>query len=1024
MIRPDPRRPDPKAQPSMRYLGVPPGAPPRRLLELPEGEVSAADVLAALERQKRRIQRHPAGREPSAEKLIRELELAARWFLDAMPAEAAAVSSVAGGAPPIPPAAVRKALGVKVPIRGDERTAKQPRKPGPDEPSIADLTEFDREILGTLVAGRGFNRESRARLLAVASRHGVSSAGLGKVVQGLARAMRTGAVVPQARARSAIADAPMWRPAEPSRLTVAFEQLDEALSREVRGDTPGRLIRLLVVFVGLAMGILYFLSWVLTRAPVVQPPQQTPPAVAAAEAARRVDPPIAPAVEVDRPGTVRPARWPKPPLMRGPAPGPETAAALREALVAPEALRGVGRRLQLEANRPSAAVVRDWLAIQENLGAAWPLLDATTRAAAIEAGVAAMRLIENDDVARQFLDAWPVDYVQADQPGGVWRGAWSAGMLAEIASRPGAPAASAVPAIDRLDKVVSRRAILRSKGVTVFENAAGSWLDGAVKTLVTSTAADDKAPVRWERWHEAQRAVRNRGALLAAMVEAIGGVLASGVNIAEPGRSADLLGRLVGEIDWTERSPDQTRLREAMTLWFDDASVGASRLWVLTSLLDLSYDTAWYLPEFVLSPDAGREERSAMLERILAAWPQPSGQTQGGGVLVDSALLEQWRTTFAAAERAPLGSDVERLRAAVVFARLNGAAQAFVSGDDDAAASLLDEARVELASTENLAGVSAPPGRPSGSDGEFTAAYEAAGRDPTKRQDELRGLRARPAAGDLGIRDAETLVTEALRASPSDVRQLAQTVLAERFASGPTVLLELLDQLPTAPENAALSQMLEAILGDRLPEPRSPDWMRAARLGLVRKLLAMEPSEGHAVDALSERYGVALEERSRLFRIGWETPERSLAPEETMERLVAQWRIKCGAIFFSEPFPAPLDELDRRRGVRSRLADGGVQRCVALQASLLEFMAATIVAERPALKDAVTELLADAVARRARAGHVLDQLVEGERSMALVQQLQFESAGGAPVRPAPGDGTPPDAPTDPPAGLQQSGGAS
>lgn len=989
---------------SVRFLGVPAGASPRLLLALGDGPLTPELIAQAFERQRQRVVRHPAGRDRDGERLLRELEIAAQWLTEQIAREADNAAerrgTVGGGgaatAAPVAPRAVQK-------LREGGRVATAP--PVPVRPSVPmlELTEFDREVLAIVGAGGGWNARTRQKLMEVASRYGVSHEGMMTVVRGLGDALRSGAVQPEMRPRALVqgADMMLWRQDEPSRVTVALERLDEAFAREVSGDTPARFLRLLLFFI--AFGVFgIFIFYRLLSAP----PNPTPTngaTVAAApspeEIARREQPPIAPAVEVDRAGIVRPARWPKPPDLRGGPPPESVRTALREALQSPERIAALARRLQIEANRPSAAIVREWTAAQESLAGSWPSVDATTRAAAIEAGVAALRRIESDEVAKQFLDAWSVELVRADEPLGPWTAAWAAGMLAEVAARPSSPAAVAGLAIDRLDPVVPRRALLRGRGTTVFDGAAGAWLDNAARTLVTSTATDARAADRWERWFEAQAAVRSGAALQAAYLDAIGEVLESGLNITESGPGSDLLGRLVASVDWTERAPDQARTREAMTLWFASSKIGASRLWVLTSMLDQDYDTAWFLPEFVIDPDAAQETRLPSLERIVAAWPAPTGAVVSGGIRVDSLLLERWNTAFERVSGATPSDDVDRLRVAVALARLNAVAQAFAADDVPGADGLLDEIEAELASPPDLRAAPLTVGRTSGTDGEFAAAYDAAGRDAAKRQDELRALRTRPLIGDLGPRDAETLVAEALRGTPNDVRDLAQTVLAERFDSGPVVLQELLDQLANAPANAATLSLLERVTRERFPEGRSFVWMRAARAALVSRILDLHPGSGHAVDALAERLAAAYGERGRFFRIGFEETVQILAPEEWMARLVAQWRMKASSLFLSEQFPASIEEIDRRHGVRMRLAEGPLQRCAAGQATLIEFFAMVAVAERPALKDPVRTLLDDAIARRARVGGVLEQIIEGERAIALMQRLLFEPTSG-PALPA------------------------
>ncbi|MDZ4831455.1 MAG: hypothetical protein SGJ09_14810 [Phycisphaerae bacterium] len=945
---------------SLRYLGITAGAPPRRLLGLPEGELTVELIDAALERQRRRVARHPAAREAGAQRLVHDLAAAADML------RATAVNESAR--------------------RGEVSSDRASANGG------IQLTGFDREVLSTLVGSGGWNHESRSRLLAIAAAHGVGGPGLMKVLAGLAAALRSGALRPyDAPARSAIAELAPWRPSEPSRLTLAFEQLDEALAREVAGDTPGRLLRLVLFFVAIAIVGAYFLVAALQPSPVSKVAPQTP-IVAAAEAARNAAPPVAPAVRIERPGVTTPVRWATPPNLRGAAPPDDARAALREVTNGASELAVLARKVQVEANRPSEAVFRTWEQIQSAYGRCWPLLDPVARTAAIEASVAVLRPVQADEVAARFLTAWAVDPVVLGDPLGSWRGAWAAGLLGEVAARPSSPDAVAAQAIDRLEAMVARRSLLKGRGTTVYEGAAGGWLDKAAQTMSASATDPSDFADRWERWFEAQQAVRSGATLQAAWLDAIGAVLAGGLAISESGPGSDLLGRLVGLADWTDRAVDQRRARDAMTVWFTEPSLASSRLWTLTSLLDLSYDAAWFVPEFVCDPLAALPDRGKLLERILAAWPLPTGiAATGGGIVVDSKSLERWRGLVERVDTLASATTSDRLLAAVLFARLNTAAQAFASGDEDLARADMVEIERELSAPRDRRAVGvAAAGRTSGTDGEFSAEYEAAGRDESKRRDALRSLRSRPAAGDLGPRDAELLVNEALRGTPSEIRGLAQEILAERYADGTTITQVLLEQLAGSPMSDATIDMIERVTREKFSPARGVELTRLVRLALVRKLLAFESSAARAEDALVRDFAAAYVERSRLFRIGFEDPPSDIAASAMVSRFADQWRVKAGSIFLADPFPAPLEELDRRRGVRRRLVEGEVQSCVAEQASLVDLMVAVAVADKPGLRQRMSAILQEVADRRGRAGSVVEQVLESERAIVRVYDLWFE----------------------------------
>ncbi len=58
------------------------------------------------------------------------------------------------------------------------------------------------------------------------------------------------------------------------------------------------------------------------------------------------------------------------------------------------------------------------------------------------------------------------------------------------------------------------------------------------------------------------------------------------------------------------------------------------------------------------------------------------------------------------------------------------------------------------------------------------------------------------AGTDLGPIDAEQFVGVVYRGSPREVRDLAGSILVERFPAGPNVALQMLDQFADAPTNS------------------------------------------------------------------------------------------------------------------------------------------------------------------------------------------------------------------------------
>jgi hypothetical protein len=965
-----------KRSASMRYLGVEVGVPPRSLLGLPDGPLTAAEVESALARQQARIDRHPSGREPEAEDLRRDLNAAAHALRSELlrPPPAATVPSPAPSPPPPP-------------VR-DER----PR------PSVAEaeLTDFDRLVLATLATEGGWNAASRARLVAIAARFGVSGEGLVKVVEGIQRNARSGAFRRRPdRVAGAVAELAALRSADESRL--ARTGADGAFAREMRGESPSSLLRLTLVFVAITAAALWFLGHALTANERVRPPR-APTAAEVAERERLETPPEVPAAPRVDPTRPSPVRWSRRPTLAGGTPPEGSMAAAAAPGPILERLARLARKNELAPGRPAEVDRKEWALLVAEVAGCWPLLDPAVRTETVEAVLSVLRPLEDDRVAEEFLAALAVEPKQVLRGAlGPWRGSFAAGILAECAARGSMPPAIAAAAADRLVAAVPRKVLAAERGGTpAFELGATAWLDRAVRELVAMTAGDPAAPDRWERWLEAGRRLRGDAAVERSVLEAIDAALRDPrLDPVPDGEGSDLLGRLVDEVDWTSRSPVRAESRTALARWFADGSIPPSRLWALTSLLDLDADAAWFVPELIVPPKADLGARQEVLTRILAAWPESRPTlASGGGIPVEPRLLERWRVARTKVEQLPANDEFGRLRAVVAASWLSGIGTAIEAGQPEAADELfgeLDETfaadAVALARGGLVAGVTA------GNDGEFNALFQAAGRDLERQREQLRNLRMRVAAGDLGPIDAAALVKETFFASDPGVRSLAQDVAGERFPNGITVLTEILDQLPSAPRSESNSVFLQKLTGSMLPETRDRDWMRAARHALVRKILRLERSGGLAIDALAERYAQSIDVRARLLATGYEPPTGAAAPDAALASLSRQWRGRAGTLFLSDPFPAPLDELDRRREVRRTLADGPIRRCAAESLSLLELVAAVAVAEEPPIRSRVAEVLAAVAERRARAGSALGQLLESELGIAATLDLRFRPAG-------------------------------
>jgi hypothetical protein len=254
-------------------------------------------------------------------------------------------------------------------------------------------------------------------------------------------------------------------------------------------------------------------------------------------------------------------------------------------------------------------------------------------------------------------------------------------------------------------------------------------------------------------------------------------------------------------------------------------------------------------------------------------------------------------------------------------------------------------------------------------------------------------------AGDLGPIDAEVFVRLVYTGTPQDVRTLAQSILTVRFANGPIVALEMVNQFRSAGGREDLARVVETLTSAMLPAHSDPAWPHAARSALVDHALSLRraPIDGESavIDALADRLAVSCAALASGLSAGDDGTAAATSPEDAAALVRAAWRSVAAGLLVSQPVPAPLNELDRRSRMRTQHADGAIQRFVAAQIDVIELMTYVIAAEQPALREEVSRRLAESSRRREAMTHVLDQLVEVQQQILRLWQLRIHS--GQPV---------------------------
>lgn len=404
-------------------------------------------------------------------------------------------------------------------------------------------------------------------------------------------------------------------------------------------------------------------------------------------------------------------------------------------------------------------------------------------------------------------------------------------------------------------------------------------------------------------------------------------------------------------------------------------------------------------------------------EPIEMAKPPPAGSRAA-----DSGVIDRW----AAAALLILRSDndrsrspLHRLASAVQLAYMNLAAECLWAGD---------AAGADSAAQQALAPIPPPPPRPlerfedpgmltaPGGDGDGALALD------------LLSLRRRPAQGVDAFRykrftnlrfgpvDCDVAAETALIGSPQELRLVARRMVVDQ-AENPAMINALLESLPRAGRQSAVSSLIQEVTDRPLPPTDDPSWPSRVRAALIERLAELlAPGILPGVDELARRLGDAYAAasaagagndgralpalRSDPAPIGEpvtraDSPDSSLAGSGVLaasESLRARWLDEASRHRASRSFAEGLGRVERAAGTRLLLSRGEIQKVVAAQATVAELMALVIAHERPSQAAASERIIAECVSARRAADHVFAQIEAVERARLRLWLLRLAAA--------------------------------
>lgn len=867
------------------------------------------------------------------------------------------------------------------------------------------LTEFDRNVLATLVGCGGWNAHSRARLVALAADQGVTPSGLLKVIQGLGEYAKSGGPalpIAEMRPSPAIASA---NGVAGGRSSPISDAIIERLLPELKEESALTTVKLSLFFGLLTLLIGVIALRVLLPVRHLEPtPDLEAPAAVETESGRDAGSPRERRIPAT-PTRDHRALFTQRPTFLAESHPPEAMHASENIAEEIAALEDVARRLAVTEQEPAEIVFRYWSVAIERIAIGWLLLDGSTRER-VEGAVldvlfaAADKPTVTDRLLRELMPRSG----RLLQPLDIWRGAFAATVLGRITKHEHLPPVVRERANSQLQVAIGTttaasagstqgEGLLSEGSEDAASTAAQAYLASVMPQLVEHVEYDPAAYDYWELWLGAHRRISGGEQYNEALMEAADAILRVHGNLSASRRAANVLGRLMEQADLQHSAITRRRVIG----WFESDAIGGDGLWTLTSILAFDDIAPAFSRRLIVPPEASPAVRARFRDDVERWWrlPYEGSDTRAGAIAVEEAAAAHWRElllrvhaeTFSSAEQ-----NLHLMRQLLLAAKLNEAAAVLASAEPRQAERRFQEIQ-DLLSRQPDSMTSRPTGRQSGAPaGDWAARYDASRRNTEEKLRLLAELHDSQLT-DLDLLDAAVLVREAIRGTPADVRMVAHSVLMQQFKTGRHVALELLDQLPDAGRSQYVSDLISEYTGSTLPlvfggaGRQMNDWAADARLVLVNHALSLWGDD--ALDSLTEQLATSYADQSRALLGRPRGESRQVLPESSAEMLLDAWSQMARSGVGIDIASYESRELANRHAIRLALAEGSVQRFIANQIGVLEIMAIVIAREQPHQRDRLSRLLNESRQRRNGAEHALAQAVEVERTINLLWQLRI-----------------------------------
>ncbi len=743
-----------------------------------------------------------------------------------------------------------------------------------------EMTKLDRSIIAVLVSEGGWNRKSRARLVAVAAAYGLTVGGLLRILTALADSSRTGSGPLSQQERSENMPDRSWAtlPISENKQSVVDDLMDEIANRflpELKEYSTVGTIKLSALF-----GLLTILAIVLGLLLINRADEF---------ALKVVDAGAVPAVTIA-------SETSKPVNMSFHNPSFELYPSFDEVIFTeeigslvdnapqlPNLLRNIYQQIGSAAAQGMFVenkLLEDWNNSIHVISSIWPFLDTPLQeeiGKLIQECVSISPQVEG--LSAKLLLSLDIAVKTNTLDANAFKKPWAVGELSRLACSDSL--------ISSLTALVKKTAYSYPLDCDVYETRRQVIRLIAID-LMRMTELETHSLLLWEQWLAMVDREDSLEARTALKLDVIQIILQNSVDLTRNSNTRKVLGRLVQEIDWV-------RSDQARVLLLDiylDKTITTVDVWAISNMLVDLHAVPWFLSKHAIQLDDNFVKREQVATELHGLWPTIETPTTAVHSLVlpagyDPALVDVWIELSLFSEDMTHPPAERFLHAR----KLNEIAASLWVGRPSRAWELIDNLD-QTTFYEELADLS----RGGRSKGELVRRFPNTNRNEDEMLELLNFVRSAQ-YDNLHPRDAAIVARTALFYRDAGIRQEAVLLICEQFSNSAVVAEAIVNVFTPNAKTEQIEALVAFLTDDILPPRHYQTWITAARRALIQHALTAgktnlvglnEAAASASVSALGE---ALLVDPSRL------RPTHEVGVADSYHLLLESWRMKLGASY-------------------------------------------------------------------------------------------------------------------------------